>query len=541
MARYLYNMVSFFIAGILFAACGNEETSSADGPAEYLTISVYSPQPKSETRTHDDVEADNAENRIHDIHVWVFMSGGSDNDMPLSYCEKNGIDESYVNLQMPIGKTVIDKILASKGNVEFYVVANTAQVSSLSLPSAQATRKEVRGIVFGHIGNADDFGGSPTGNAVKWNVAGNGLPCSKMETKNVVKTNAGVNELSKDLISMQLLRAVSRYRFVFSRATGLHDVEIKKIEVVNDGNGIYKQEKLFSDDEENVALVTGDAENWKMDYDLSGKLIHECDDLDGMKKTTTETSQQYETRINAAIMAGKATEYARTYIRETNVPLKAVVTYRCEQTEKTVTVSLNHSTETVTGQLPRNHTWLVYGYFDKCRLELTATVKPWDYYEDTIEYKDAAVVLDGNQLTWTAGTFDGSNDISKGTSLVQHEHSFVTGDDGNYVSMEGTFTFDSPRPATWYASLIHQQGTENAIVFETTDENGNTTYSTTVSGPVGKKCKIYVRPRDSKTKVLNRVRLKFSIKRDLNQQIVNVQDNIIGDAPYFFSQEKNDF
>ena len=540
MARYLYNMVSIVIAGILLAACGNEETPSAGGPAEYLTISVYSPQPKSETRTHDAVEADNAENRIHDIRVWAFMSGGDDESTPLSYCEKNGIDASYVNLQMPVEKTVIDKILASSGDVVFYVAANTSRVASLSLPSAQATRREVSGLVFGHIGHVDDFGGSTAGNAGKWNVAANGLPCSRAVTKNVVKTNAGVKELSKNLISMQLLRAVSRYRFVFSRATGLHDVEIKKIEVFNEGSGIYRQEKLFSEDEEAIALVTGDAEDWKMDYDLSGKLIHECDNLDGMKKTASETSQQYETRINAAIAAGKATEYARTYIRETNEPLKAVVTYRCEQTEKTMTVSLGHSTETVAGQLPRNHTWLVYGYFDKGRLELTATVQPWDYYDDSINYEDAAAVLDGNQLKWTAGTFDG-NDIYQGSALVQHEHSFVAGNDGDYLSMEGTFTFDSPRPATWYASLIHQQGIENAIVFVTTDENGNTAYSTTVSGPVGKECKIYVRPRDNKTKVLNRVRLRFSIKRDLNQQIVNVQDNIIGDVPYFFSQEKNDF
>lgn len=531
--------IVLILACLLLTACGKDHASSTEEPADFLSISVYSPQPKSETRAHDVVEADDKENRIHDIHVWAYMSGGDDDDLPLCYCERSNINTDHIILQMPIDKTDIDKLLASSGDVDFYVVTNTAGMASLTLPDAQASRKSVRELVFGHIGNADDFGGSTTSNAARWNVTTYGLPCSKKETQNVTTTNGGVKELSKGLISMQLLRAVSRYRFVFSRATDLHNVEIKSIRVTNDGNEIHKQEMLFADNEESTAL-TGETEGWTLNYDLSGKPIDECNDLDALKKTTNETAGQYEARINAAITEGKATEYARTYIRETNAPLKAVVTYRCEQTEKTLTVNLGHSTSPAASLLPRNHSWLIFGYFDKGLLQLTATVQPWDYYEESIDYKDVATVLDGNQLKWTRSTFNG-NDIYEGTTLVQHEHSFVTDAGGDYIPMEGTFTFDSPRPATWYASLIHQQGIEGAIVFETTDESGNKTYSTTTSGPVGKECKIYVLPRDNKTTVLNRVRLKFSIKRDLNQQIVNVQDNIIGDVPYFISQEKNDF
>ena len=529
----------FIFAFVLLAACGKDSFSSTEEPADYLSVSIYSPQPKSETRAHDAVEADDKENRIHDIHVWAFMSGGDDDDLPLCYSERSNINTDHIVLQMPIGKTVIDKLLASDGNVDFYIVTNTAGMASLTLPDAQASRKSVRDIVFGHIGNTDDFGGSPTGNATRWNVTTYGLPCSKKETKNVTTTNAGVKELSKSLISTQLLRAVSRYRFVFSRATDLLDVEIKSIRVTNDDNEIHKEEMLFTDNEESTAL-TGDTEGWTLDYNLAGQPIDDFSNLEALKRTTDETAGQYEARINAAIAEGNATEYARTYIRETNAPLKAVVTYRCEQTEKTLTVALGHSTSPAASLLPRNHSWLVFGYFDKGQLQLTATVQPWDYSEESVDYKDVAAVLDGNQLKWTRSTFNG-NDIYEGTTLIRHEHSFVTGSNGDYVAMEGTFTFDSPRPATWYASLIHQQGTEGAIVFETTDENGNKSYSTTTSGPVGKECKIYVRPRDNKTTVLNRVRLKFSIKRDLNQQIVNVQDNIIGDVPYFISQEKNDF
>ena len=521
------------LATLIFVACNNDD--AAQTPVKYLNISIYSPQPKAATRAHNEVPAEDVENQIHDIHVWAFLTSETGDDAtPLGYCTKSGISAASINLQMPILQANLNKLLQSNdGNVDFYVIANTDQLKSLSLTSnlSTATRAQVRDAYFGNNNSTDDFGGSTGTNATTWNVTANGLPSTKMETKTVtVTTTSGETELTKGEIQIQLLRAVSRVRFAFSRATDLTDVEIKSI-TISSTTSIPKQELLFPTAEETPSFSGTESETWNIQHTSFTSPISECADLANLKKGDTETAEAYEKRIDTAITAGTATEYARTYIRETNAPLTATITYRCEQTILTQTVTLEHTTPTTATNLPRNHTWLIYGYFDKGSLKLTATVQPWDCNEDNIEYKDVPSVTKG--LEWDADTYKKYNNDD-------HELVFITDAAGEETVIVGTFTFDAPRPAVWYASLIHQQGNENAILFETTDEDGNKTYSSTVSGPVGKQATIRVCTKSNKTTVLNRVRLKFSIRRTLNNQNVSVKDDIIG-GTYYIRQEKNDF
>ena len=241
-----------------------------------------------------------------------------------------------------------------------------------------------------------------------------------------------------------------------------------------------------------------------------------------------------EVRWDQAIEEGTATEYARTYIRECNVPLTAVVTYRCNQVVKTAQVELKHLTDLASDNLPRNHTWVVYGYFDKGTLSLTANVLPWDKQEGNTSFENEVSV--SQPLTWTLGTesFNSPQNIV----FTRNE---ATAD---YNVLIGTFTFDTPRPATWYASLIHQRGTRDAIVFA--DEDGNPMPGVSViSGPVGKTATIRIVPANSLTTTTNIVSVKFSIEKELNSENMMVDDKIImgGESgiTYTIEQTKNDF
>ena len=546
---YLH-MLLMLMACLIVTACNDDDDWQE--PAEYLNISIYSPQTETRaitragTDTHDPVKAETEENTIHDVYVWAFLStsnsGTSDTDKPIGYVAGN-INAASGNIQMPITEDNLNKLLASDGKVDFYVIANTTNMKSLSLPSKYktATRKQVRDAYFGVNNNADDFGGSSATNADTWytdNLSGSGLPSANTTTEDVVTDS---NELTKGMISIELLRAVSRLRFVFSRATDLEDVEIEKIEI--SGSGIYKQEKLFYTSEETTSL-TGYTETWAITHDFTKSTTsttpNPYTDLkslerkyDATKQAYTETAQEYETRIDKAISDDNASEYGRTYIRETNAPLTATITFRCEQTtlKKTVTLS---DTNKSTNYLPRNHTWLVYGYFEKGSLQLTANVQEWDLVDGTVNYKDGDIVSVTDPLVWTTGTYGTVDNKS-------NQLKFITDENGGEAIIEGTFTFDAPRPAVWYASLIHQEGNEDAIQF-VIDDNGHT--ASTVSGPVGKKATIKIKAVNDKTTVQNRVQLKFSIRRTLNNENVKVEDKTIcgnNNGPYYIYQIKNDF
>lgn len=512
---YLHLLIAL-ATWLAVAACGDDAPQT---PAKYLNISVYSPQ--TVTRApHDAVEAETEENRIHDVHVWVFLSeNAGDTDTPLGYCEKSGISQAGINLQMPIMQESLDKLLNSAdGKVDFYVMANTDNVSSLSLTGSglsTATRAQVRDAWFGNAGSSDDFGGSTATNAGTWDVTANGLPSTKMQKGvEVVTTNGTNKELTKGEIRLELLRAVSRLRFVFSRATDLTDVEIKSI-TISSADGIYKQEKLFSTDEEQPALVTtAGSGTWSIMHTLTSATPNECDDLSSLKRQTGETAQAYETRMNQAIADGTATEYGRTYIRETNRPLTATITFRCEQTTLTRTVAL---TSTATAQhpssdaLPRNHAWLVYGYFDKGTLKLTATVNEWTEIDDHQVYENNITLI--GSPSW---------DHYASLTTSPHQVKLINGTAATF-----TFNINTPKGGTWYASLVPVE-TENvdAIRFVTTDEAGTETYSMTVSGSIGGEQTIAVKAKDETPSFKSKFRLVFGVRNE-GGQAFNVGESLI--------------
>ena len=496
---------------------------------EYLSIMIYSPHPvASRTQGHDPVTATAAEQTIHDVRIWAFVEGKED---PLAFCEVREINQSVVNMQMPIAATTVDG-LADGTKVDFYIMANTSGLTTLTGLTEASKRTDLEAATFGHTAAGDDFGST---HAETRGLPEGGLPCSRIVTGQVIKTGG---KLTATTIHAELLRAVSRYRMVLARAEGLDDVEVTSLVVKTaDGSaGVLKEENLFiSAGNEGKINLQGDGEPWTITHPaLKGDQIKSRTNLTDLVRGEGEAAGDYEARLDQAIEEGTATEYARTYIRECNVPLTAVVTYRCNQVVKTAQVELKHLTDLASDNLPRNHTWVIYGYFDKGTLSLTANVLPWDKQEGNTSFKNEVSV--SQPLTWTLGTesFNSPQNIV----FTRNE---ATAD---YNVLIGTFTFDTPRPATWYVSLIHQRGTRDAIVFA--DEDGNPMPGVSViSGPVGKTATIRIVPANSLTTTTNIVSVKFSIEKELNSENMMVDDKIImgGESgiTYTIEQTKNDF
>ena len=67
-----------------------------------------------------------AEQTIHDVRIWAFVEGEKD---PLAFCEVREINQSVVNMQMPIAATTVDG-LADGTKVDFYIMANTSGLTT---------------------------------------------------------------------------------------------------------------------------------------------------------------------------------------------------------------------------------------------------------------------------------------------------------------------------------------------------------------------------------------------------------------------------
>lgn len=515
-------MLLMLMACLIVTACNDDDDWQE--PAEYLNISIYSPQTETRaitragTTTHDPVKAETDENTIHDVYVWAFLNANAaDTDKPLGYVAGN-INAASGNIQMPITEDNLNNLLASDGKVDFYVIANTTNMKSLSLPSdyKTATRAQVRDAYFGVNNNADDFGGSTSTNAATWDVTNNGLPSANTTTEVVTTSNTSntSKELTKGMISIQLLRAVSRLRFVFSRATDLEDVEIEKIEI--SGSGIYKQEKLFYTSEETTSL-TGETEDWNFTQTFTNAKPEDCDDPKSLVRNDDNTSstydkdaQAYETRIDQAISNRYASEYGRTYIRETNAPLTATITFRCEQTRLTKTVTLRHDTDTSADNLPRNHTWLVYGYFEKGSLQLTATVMDWKDVEDDQTYTDNVTVI-------------GSPSWAHYASFANNQVKLING-----TAAELTFNINTPKGGTWYATLVPIETEDvNAIGFVTTDATtGKDTYSLYITGDIGGEQTIKVKAKNETPSFKSKFKIMFGVRNEGGQSF-NVAESLI--------------
>jgi hypothetical protein len=193
------------------------------------------------------------------------------------------------------------------------------------------------------------------GNLVK-NVPDDGLPFSGYLTAQPVVGDAPtlrVGTLSA-VSTVQLTRAVSKLRFVFSKTTGQPTVKITSIKM-NTGM-IPDVEYLFKTPE-------------SMDYntveaDLLSNAINDIAETADPTQFIYENqeAQEYEDLINEAANkqpAPEVTEYGPIYLRESDKQLAGTITYTIDGgEEKTADFAMQQA-----GDFSRNHTWIVYAYY----------------------------------------------------------------------------------------------------------------------------------------------------------------------------------
>ena len=344
------------ILTVLFSACSS---SGADEGVTHqqaqLAIYVYAPEQASAKKhaapTRGDVgEVDPIDNTINEgtiksMQLWVYESETGNYVGYFTTDDVAALNEGQgTTYQIP----VTDAFAAAKPSVNVYVMANVTSANcGVGTLNKETTRAQLLdgAKIEGHFG---------LGNLVK-NVPNDGLPfAGKLTTQPVVgdAPTLRVGSLSQ-VATVQLTRAVSKLRFVFSKTAGEAIVKIKNIKM-NVGM-IPDVEYLFKTPE-------------SMDYNtVEADLLSTA--IDDIAQTadptqfiyTNQTAQAYENLINEA--ASKATPevtvYGPIYLRESDKQLAGTITYTIGKgADQTANFAMQQA-----GDFSRNHTWIVYAYY----------------------------------------------------------------------------------------------------------------------------------------------------------------------------------
>ena len=352
------------IVTVLLSACSSDDAEEEKGETTYhrqpmLAIYVYAPEQaataqKNAPQTRADVgEVDPIDNTINEgiiksLQLWVYEStsgayvGYFSTDDVASLNE--GVGTTY---QIPVS----DDFASRKPDVNVYVMANVTStncgVGTLNKETTRTQLLEGAKIANGKFGLEQNTRTVPD----------DGLPFARMlETQPVVGDAPTLRVGTLNAVStVQLTRAVSKLRFVFSKTTGQPTVKITSIKI--NAGMIPNEEYLFQ---------TPVSMNYNTEAEMLSTTIDDIAETDDPTKFiyTDQEAQEYEDLINEAANKQAPEEPEVTvegpiYLRESSKQLTGTITYTIDGgEEKTVDFAMQQA-----GDFSRNHTWIVYAYY----------------------------------------------------------------------------------------------------------------------------------------------------------------------------------
>ena len=367
---------------VLFSACSSSD--AAEGPKEathqqpQLAIYVYAPEQAAAKRnaapTRGDVgevDAITNEGTIKSLHIWIYEQESGNSVGYFSTEDVSALNQGQgTTYQIPVS----DDFASKKPYVNVYVMANVTNANcGIGTLNKETTRAQLLdgAKIEGHFG---------LGNLVK-TVPTDGLPFAGMLTGQAVVGDAPtlrVGTLSA-VSTVQLTRAVSKLRFVFSKTAEEPAVNIKSIKI---------NEQMIPEVEYLFKAPTS------MTYNTTAaELLPSPSHIGDIAQTadptlfiyTNQSAQAYENLISEAANkeTPEVTIYGPIYLRESDRQLEGTITYTIGGgAEQTVPFAMQQA-----GDFSRNHTWIVYAYYaGSGNLQVQSLyVKDWstkDIYHD---------------------------------------------------------------------------------------------------------------------------------------------------------------
>jgi len=343
---------------VLFSACSSSD--AAEGPKEathqqpQLAIYVYAPEQAAAKRNAAQTRADVGEvdaiideGTIDSLQIWIYESATGNYVGYFSTKDVTALNEGQgTTYQIP----VTDAFAAAKPNVDVYVMANVTnancgvETGTLNKETTRAALLEGAKINAGHFGLEQKTRTVPD----------DGLPfAGKLTTQPVVGDAPALRVGQNQVATVQLIRAVSKLRFVFAKTTGEATVNIKSIKM---SAGMIPDEEYLFKTPTSMTYNTAESELLK---DPITDIAETADPT--LYLYTDQSAQAYENLINEAAnkQPKEVTVEGPIYLRESDKQLAGTITYTIGGgAEQTVPFAMQQA-----GDFSRNHTWIVYAYY----------------------------------------------------------------------------------------------------------------------------------------------------------------------------------
>ena len=393
------------MVAMLLTACSDHSGEGSDEKGDcFLNIYVYAPEHPMLTRADVGTIASRTakEHEVKTLQIWVFKhrDGGL-----VGYLEAKPTFLNETPGQEKFQIKVLDKVFSDHPeNVDVYVVANAGSCglvfgkNALTLDKNTERTKLEKAMIgvesFGVKVNEDKEGSYIP--EVTDNVPDAGLPMSGvLKNQSIYGSYPTLRVGTQDaMATLQLIRAVSKLRFVICRKTEKENAKKKLVSIDNiqlDGSVIPDSSYLMPVEKPSYTSVG--YVSTPIDY---GSFTTE-EDLNSIPQVSnpmiyiyeSQTAQAYEDLINGAVSENKLKEFGLTYFRESDKKLTGTITYTVQEREKNGEEWTDWKTEHKTadfsmadpGDFLRNHSWIVYVfYMDATIYTLTVTnigMKSW--------------------------------------------------------------------------------------------------------------------------------------------------------------------
>ena len=376
----------FLLMAVLLTACQNSEEevkTPDDGEDCFLEIAVSAPEHLLFTRGDvGEIASSEAERTVHSLQIWVFKS--SDGSKVGYRAILEGELEATLNAPTPKQHTLkmkVDKTFAEvRDNVDIYVVANAASYLGTTVLDEKSKPADLNAAMI-------DNGSFGTSTLIH-TVPSDGLPMSAILKNQTIYGSFPALRIGtqEQPVVLELTRAISKLRFVLCRIEE-EESSTKKLVSINsiklNGSliptktylmpGTYNYSSYVSDD---ITFEDDDFdENHKL---IPGKIPQVVNPL--VYAYETQTVQDYENLINAAVTSSKLKQVGLTYLRESDKQLTGTIsyTYNDNGTPKNEDATFLMAQA---GDFLRNHSWIVYIYYMDSKIHvLTVThigMKEW--------------------------------------------------------------------------------------------------------------------------------------------------------------------
>ncbi len=394
--KHILLLVAAFFIMLSGTACVQDNKPLED---TQLMVSLYIPGSTMTRTVTGTVNPLQEELKITSLQIWAFLS---EDGSLISYkglgsvANETGLPNATISrIGMPLSQEMFYHLSSSSDHkVDVYALANAA--SALTFPPSETTTRDALDQLI-----MEKFGGIiPT-----LEVPSSGLPMSGVIKNAVVSGGYPVLNIS----TVKLIRTVSKIRFAFCQQ-GLPATATDPAVIANDKCSIIgvsfdgttggkdcqigASERIFT----TQAIDLGDPKEYSpLSASFSGvplipnnKLSVVVDPEDLFFRSTgheSETSEQYETRLDAAI--AKESQIGPIYIRETDKTISGTISYRTAADGPVQTAPFTMET----GGFPRNHTWIVYACFieETMKLRLNVVVLPWEWSTYNVDYTTGMV------------------------------------------------------------------------------------------------------------------------------------------------------